>query len=89
MSEMWSPDKGSLSGHTRFVHFWQRMTARALTVEVTYWHGDDDRKSSRYVELEVPKLVWRPQCWVRGHVEGPDYDCIYCGKLLHPRIVDG
>ena len=66
--------------HTRFVHFWQRWTARVLCVEVTYFHGDDMRESRREWCLEVPRWAWRPVCWLKGHSEGPDEACIICGK---------
>ncbi len=66
------------SMHSPFVHFWQRMTARALSVEFIYFHGDDVLETRREIELSVPDWAWRPCCWLRGHSSDTYGACVIC-----------
>lgn len=74
-----------MPGHSRFGHFWQRMTARALCIEVVYFHGDDTTETKREWELSVPSVVWRPRCWLRGHSDDGYGACVYCRRVLPER----
>lgn len=76
------PGDGSFGGHTRFTHFWQRMTARALVIELTYFHGNDTDESKKDIEVSVPSWIWRPRCWAKGHVDDSYQSCVYCRKAL-------
>jgi hypothetical protein len=72
--------KGGIGGHTRFVHFWQRMEARALHFEITYYHGDDEGETKREFELSIPAFIWRPRCWLKGHTDSSYGYCVICRK---------
>lgn len=71
-------------GHSRWVHFWQRMEARALTIEITYFHGDDKTDTAWEWELGVPNWLYRPRCWIKGHADSTYGYCIYCHAPMSP-----
>jgi hypothetical protein len=68
--------------HTHFGHWWQRMSARHLVIEVTYFHGDDKTETSREYEISVPDWIYRPRCWLKGHETDGYRTCVFCRKAL-------
>ncbi len=55
---------------SRLHRIWLGSQCAGLSIEVTFFHPNNNDESKREVYLELPRKLWRPYCWVVGHHRG-------------------
>lgn len=77
--------------HPRLHTLWLRCVQWSICVEakieVTYFSGDDIHERERAYkidwEIQIPRWLWRPYCWLFGHSDDSYGSCVVCEKRLY------